>query len=161
VPLVGKVIVDWQMMIDLLLQLEDALPEEYHDAQRMYREAEQRRLDARKQAEEELERAQRQAEDIKADAREAAARLVESDEITRLAEERSQELMRHADDYARQIRNEAEAYAAEVRRSAEEYDTNTRRSADEYAATLLNHLKAVLSRGQASVEDGLQQFSKR
>lgn len=156
----GKVLLDWQDLADLLVELEDSLPKEYQDAQQLLRDTEnhvaemRRKIDAERQ--EAREASARQLED----AAQKARALASEHEIARLAEERSAELIRNAEDYAREVREEAESFASEVRRSAEEYSESTRRSADEYALSLLSHLKAVTTRAQASVEDGLQQLKR-
>ncbi|NUQ01765.1 MAG: hypothetical protein HUU35_18120 [Armatimonadetes bacterium] len=158
--MVGKVLLDWHAMLDLLHELEESLPKEYQDAQNILRDAENHALEVRRKIEQERENTRADSNRLLEEASQRARALASEHEIARLAQERSDELIRNADDYARQVRDEAESFSAEVRRSAEEYADSTRRSADDYAMTLLSHLKAVVTRAQASVEDGLQQVKR-
>ncbi len=157
---IGKVLLDWQAMLDLLCELDESLPKEYQDAQLLLRDAETHSLEARRRIEQEREIARSEAARQIDEATQRARALASEHEIARLAEERAGELVRNAEDYSRQLKEEAEAYAAEIRRSCEEYSDSTRRSADDYALHLLSHLKAVVTRAQASVEDGLAQMKR-
>lgn len=156
----GRVLIDWHAMLDLLSQLEESLPKEYQDAQTMLREAEAHKLEVRRRIEQEREDCRADVARTIEEASQKARALASEHEIARRAEERASELQRNSEDYARQVKDEAEAFAAEIRRTSEEYAESTRRSADEYALTLLSHLKAVVTRAQASVEDGLQQMKR-
>ena len=156
----GRVWLDWHAFLDLLHELEESLPKEYQDAQAMLRDAESSSLQLRRRIEDEREQSRAEASRMLEEASQRARALASEHEIGRLAEERAADLRRESDDYSRLVRDEAESYAGEVRRTSEEYSESTRRSADEYALTLLSHLKAVVSRAQASVEDGLQQIKK-
>ncbi len=160
VPLTDKVMLSHRDLLDLIVALDESLPKEYQDAQAILRDAENHAIEVRRRIETERENARAESAQILEEASQRARALASEHEIARLAEERAAEMIRNAEDYARQLRDEAESYAAEVRRSAEEYSDSTRRSADDYALSLLSHVKAVLTRGMASVEDGLQQLKR-
>jgi regulator of protease activity HflC (stomatin/prohibitin superfamily) len=156
----SRVLLDWPTMLDLINELDHSLPQEYRDAQEILRDAEANALEMRRRVQTERENARAEANELLEDATQRARALASDHEIARLAEGRCNELMRHAEQYATQVRDEAEQYAAELRRATEEYSENSRRAADDYALRLLNHLKTVMTRAQASVEDGLQQMKR-
>jgi DNA anti-recombination protein RmuC len=161
VRLGSKVLLDWRDMLNLIHELDQSLPQEYRDAQEILRDAEAQAIETRRRAQSDRDQTQREVNDLMEQATARARALASEHEIARLAEERSNQLMRQAEQYAGQMRDEAEQYAAELRRTTQEYDDTSRRAADDYAQRLLNHLKTVVTRAAASVDDGLQQLKQR
>lgn len=159
--MLDKVLLDYHTMLDLVNELEESLPSEYVDAQRMLEETAAHVRSERRRVEEERQNARAEAAQVLEQASLHAQALASDHEIARRAEERSAEMIRNAEAYAQNLRNEAEAYAAELRRAADEYSETSRRGADEYAFNLLNHLRSVVTRATASVEEGLQQLQNR
>lgn len=108
IPFSAKVILDQDEALDILDRLRAELPEEYQKAQEVLDKREAVLLDAR-----------RQAADILGDARGQVARMVDENEISRMARQERDAIVAEAEQSAREIIADANEYARSVLSSLE------------------------------------------
>ena len=107
IPLSNKVVIDQDQILDLFDELLRVLPDDLKDAQKVMENRQRILIEA-----------QKQGEIVIKEAEDAIERMVNQDEITKLAKEKSDQLLNFAKQTARDIRSGANAYADEVLESA-------------------------------------------
>ncbi len=105
-PVMNKLVLDEQELIDLIDQMRTVLPEEIRYAKHVLREKEQILSDAQAQADEILRTARQQAEVLIE--REGLLKQArnQADDIRRQAEEEAERIQVGADNYVRQVLND-------------------------------------------------------
>jgi len=107
-PLTGKVLVDQDEMLDLIEQLQEAIPEEIRKAEEIKKERELI-----------LAQAHEKAERILMETKKYVTRLAHENEIVQQAKEEAAGLTKQAKSIAQEIQDGAKAYADEVLGSLE------------------------------------------
>lgn len=110
IPLSNKVVIDQDQILDLFDELLRVLPDDLKDAQKVMENRQRILIEA-----------QKQGEIVIKEAEDAIERMVNQDEITKLAKEKSDQLLNFAKQTARDIRSGANAYADEVLESAQKH----------------------------------------
>lgn len=109
-PLSNKVVIDRDKCLDIVNDILDNLPKELIDADTILNEKNQIIYDA-----------EREAESIVEDANGKVDQLVDQDEITKLAYEKSEQLLKNAQHQAEEIRLSANEYVEDILADLESY----------------------------------------
>jgi cell division septum initiation protein DivIVA len=134
-PMTNRVLVREQDVLQLVDEIRAALPEEMKQAHRIYQERD--RL---------LAQAEAEANRIIGAAREEAERLINDDEVLRLAAERAAEIESEAEEQAGNLRNGADAYAVQTLRDLEDR---------------LNEVQVQLERTVLGIHKGVETLHER
>lgn len=102
-PFSNKIVVDQIKMLDLLDELVRLLPEDLKKARKVLEERQQILIDA-----------QKEGEIILKEAKEHLDKMVNQEEVMKLAKEKSEQILSYAKQTAREIRAGANNYADEV-----------------------------------------------
>lgn len=102
-PLMGKVLVDAEEVLDCIDQIRSVLPEEIRQARWIAKERERMLADAQQEAQEALRKTQAQIEQM----------ALES-EVVRLAEQQAQEILARAKAIEQEMREGATIYAEQI-----------------------------------------------
>lgn len=103
IPFSSKIIIEKEQALDLIDALLRSLPEDLKDAKAVIEDRQKILIDA-----------QNQAEIIIKEAQETIEKMVSEDEITKLAQEKSDQILSFTKQTAREIRSGANDYADEV-----------------------------------------------
>lgn len=109
IPLAGRSLVEEDEVLDLIMKIRNALPEEVRRAEALSSERE--RI---------IEDSQRKAERIIAQAEEHASRLLRESEIIKLAQQEADRIVEEAKQKANELENGARTYAQNVLKSLRE-----------------------------------------
>jgi F0F1-type ATP synthase membrane subunit b/b' len=102
-PVMNKLVLDEQELVDLIDQMRTVLPEEIRYAKHVLREKEQILADAQAQAEEILRAAQKQADILIEREGLLKQARAQADEIKRQAQDEAERVQVGADNYVRQV----------------------------------------------------------
>jgi F0F1-type ATP synthase membrane subunit b/b' len=108
-PFSNKVILDQEILLELIDHLLRALPDDLKDAQSIVNDRQRILIDA-----------QKEGEMIVKEAKNTIEQMVNQDEITKLAKEKSEQILTFAKQTAREIRVGATDFADEILQKAEE-----------------------------------------
>ncbi len=103
VPLVGKILIDDELILDMIDHVRTALPEEMRQAKVITQERE--RI---------LDEAQKEAQRIVTEAREEIAKMAGETEIARQAQEHGRDIVEQAQNLSREIKMSAYQFADEL-----------------------------------------------
>ncbi|HHW02921.1 MAG TPA: ATPase [Thermoanaerobacterales bacterium] len=103
IPFSNKVVIDQTQMLDLIDELLRLLPDDLKKARRIIEERQQILIEA-----------QREGEMVIKEAKSHIEKMVNQEEIVRLAKEKSEQILSYAKQTAREIRAGANNYADEV-----------------------------------------------
>ncbi|HHY36824.1 MAG TPA: ATPase [Firmicutes bacterium] len=109
IPLTGKVVINEDELIEVIEQIRNALPEELRQARWVLKERKRLIADA-----------ENEAREIVQQAKDYTAKLIDENEITKMAKQQAQEIIQKAQEEARTIRLESYAYAERVLAKLEE-----------------------------------------
>jgi len=128
-----KCVIERDKALDLIDEIKSSFPVELSEARRL--------MEARAEF---INAAKREAEQIRKSAEERARKLVEEQEIIRMARQRSNEIIA-----------QAESSAAELRRAASEYVDEAMRRTEESLATSLEEIRRTRARFRSAASQTL------
>lgn len=126
IPLTGKVVVNEDELIEVIEQIRNSLPDELRQARWVLKERKRIIADA-----------ENEAREIVQQAKDYTAKLVDENEITKLARQQAEEILLKAQEEAREIRLGSHAYAERVLVKVEE---------------VLDNLTELVQRGRAELK---------
>ncbi len=125
IPLTGKVVVNEDELIEVIEQIRNSLPDELRQARWVLKERKRIIADA-----------ENEAREIVQQAKDYTAKLVDENEITKLARQQAEEILLKAQEEAREIRLGSHAYAERVLAKVEEVLDNLTESVQRGRAEL-------------------------
>ncbi|HHW54212.1 MAG: ATPase [bacterium] len=125
IPLTGKVVVNEDELIEVIEQIRNSLPDELRQARWVLKERKRIIADA-----------ENEAREIVQQAKDYTAKLVDENEITKLARQQAEEILLKAQEEAREIRLGSHAYAERVLVKVEEVLDNLTESVQRGRAEL-------------------------
>lgn len=136
-PLTGKKLLDPDVLLDILDDIREALPDELRQAQVL-----------RDERERILNDAQREAAKMLGDTQERMQSLITEHEITQRAQQRSQEILNASEENAREIYTGAITYADDILRELQEYMGKYQQAISEYIEHIESNRASLANKEQ-------------